>query len=114
MEYGGAMSVELKGAGGAPGIALGRAVCYRPVPAAAGEADPDADSALARFAAAQAAAAAGLNDLAERLRGEGKPEEAGIFEAQALMVEDEYLADEVTRRVRDAGEPLLQAIAATV
>src|SRR5262245_22235360 len=78
------MPTHLKGAGGAPGIALGRAVSYRPALAAPGNADADAATALARFAAAQAAAAAALNALAERLHAEGRPKEAGIFEAQAL------------------------------
>jgi phosphotransferase system enzyme I (PtsI) len=108
------MSIYLKGAGGAPGIALGRAVCYRPALAAASDADADATTALARFAAAQAAAAAALNALAERLHAEGRSKEAGIFEAQALMAEDPYLSDEVARRVRDEGQPLNGAIAATI
>jgi len=69
---------------------------------------------LARFTTAQAAAAGALAALAERLRAEGRDEEAGIFDAQALMVEDQFLNDEVARRVRDAGEPLVAAIAATI
>src|SRR6266542_4014451 len=84
------MSIHLKGAGGAPGMAL------------------------ARFATAQLSAAAALNALAERLHAEGHSEEAGIFEAQALMAEDPYLSDEVARRVRDQGQPLIGAIAATI
>ncbi len=108
------MSIHLKGAGGAPGIALGRAVCYRPVVVAASDADADAETALARFATAQLSAAAALNALAERLHAEGHSEEAGIFEAQALMAEDPYLSDEVARRVRDQGQPLIGAIAATI
>jgi phosphoenolpyruvate-protein phosphotransferase len=108
------MPIYLKGAGGAPGIALGRAVCYRPLAVALDDADADAAAALARFAAAQAAAATALNALAERLRAEGRAEEAGIFEAQALMAEDPYLSDEVARRVRDEGQPLNGAISATI
>ena len=57
---------------------------------------------------------AALNGLAERLRAEGKPDEAGIFEAQALLAEDPGLSDEVARRVRDEGEQLDAAIGATV
>ncbi|MFN8500303.1 phosphoenolpyruvate--protein phosphotransferase [Kouleothrix sp.] len=102
------------GAGGAPGIALGRAVRYRPAAPDAALVDADADAALARFADAQARAVAALNGLAERLRAEGKPDEAGIFEAQALLAEDPGLSDEVARRVRDEGEQLDAAIGATV
>ena len=56
---------------------------------------PAPEDALARLAAAQAAAAQSLNALAERLRSEGREEEAGIFDAQALLVEDQFLSDEV-------------------
>jgi phosphotransferase system enzyme I (PtsI) len=108
------MSTELKGAGGAPGIALGRAVCYRPPELADTGADADADVALERFAAAQASAAAELTALAERLRAEGKPNEADIFEAHALLAEDPYLTDEVARRLREDDQPLGAAIAATI
>src|SRR5438876_317782 len=107
------MSTHLHGAGGAPGIALGRAVRYLPAQATdLSDADPAA--ALARFRTAQAAAASALAALAERLRAEGRAEEAGIFDAQALMVEDQFLNEEVARRVIDAGEPLVAAIAATI
>ncbi|HEX9372018.1 MAG TPA: phosphoenolpyruvate--protein phosphotransferase [Roseiflexaceae bacterium] len=108
------MSIHLRGAGGASGIALGRAVLYLPVQAAPEPTDPDPESALARFTAAQAAASAALTALAERLRAEGRAQEAGIFEAQALLVEDQFLGDGVARRVRDEGEPLAAALAATV
>jgi phosphotransferase system enzyme I (PtsI) len=109
-----AMSTHLHGAGGAPGIALGRAVRYMPAAPEALPADPDADAALARFSAAQAAAAQALTALAERLRGEGRPVEAEIIDAQAVFVEDPFLSDEVARRVRDEGTPLASALAATV
>jgi len=108
------MSIHLKGAGGAPGIALGRAVLYLPAQAESYVADASPEEALSRLAAAQAAAAQALGGLAERLRGEGREEEAGIFDAQALLVEDQFLSDEVARRVRDQAEPLIGAIVATV
>ena len=47
-----------------------------------------ADAALERFAAAQVAAAARLNAVAEDQRDSGFENEAGIFECQALLVED--------------------------
>ena len=52
------MTIYLRGAGGAPGIALGRAVRYVVTQAAELPPDADADAALARFSAAQTAAAA--------------------------------------------------------
>ena len=107
------MSTHLAGVGGAPGIALGRAFCY----SAAGHAPPAADesrqSALDRFAAAQAAAIDRLNGIAEQQRAAGLEAEAGIFEFQALLVEDPALADEVTRLV-EAGETLDAALDAAV
>jgi phosphoenolpyruvate-protein kinase (PTS system EI component) len=108
------MSTHLRGAGGAPGIVLGRAVRYLPAPAAATAAVSDPEADLRRFAGAQASAAAHLRELAEQWRGEGRASEAGIFDAQALLVEDVYLSDEVTRRVREQHEPLELAIEATV
>jgi len=108
------MAIHLKGAGGAPGIVLGRAVLYLPAKAEAALTYTSAEDALAHLAAAQAAAAQSLSALAERLRGEGRKEEAGIFDAQALLAEDQFLSDEVARRVREQGEPLSGAIAATV
>lgn len=108
------MSIHLKGAGGAPGIVLGRAVLYLPAKADVALAYSSAEEALAHLAAAQAAAAQLLSALAERLRAEGREEEAGIFDAQALLVEDQFLSDQVAQRLRDHGVPLLDAIVATV
>ena len=103
------MSIHLKGAGGAPGIVLGRAVLYLPANADAALAYSSVEEALAQLAAAQAAAAHSLSVLAERLRGEGRVEEAEIIDAQALLAEDQFLSDEVARRVRDQAEPLIGA-----
>jgi phosphotransferase system enzyme I (PtsI) len=109
------MPISLRGAGAAPGIALGRAVRYRvPQGGAPAPADPDPEAALARFAAAQQSAAAQLRALADQLRAEGRAPEAAIFDAQALLAEDMFLTDEVARRVRAEGEPLEQALAATI
>ena len=108
------MSIHFKGAGGAPGIVLGRAVLYVPAKADATLVYSSTEEALAHLAAAQAAAAQSLSALAERLRGEGREEEAGIFDAQALLVEDPFLSDEVARRMRDQSVPLIGAIGATV
>ncbi|HET9221910.1 MAG TPA: phosphoenolpyruvate-utilizing N-terminal domain-containing protein, partial [Roseiflexaceae bacterium] len=66
------MSTHLKGVGGAPGIALGRAFCYLADDAASqAPVDEDSDAALERFAAAQAAAVERLNTVAETQRAQG-------------------------------------------
>jgi phosphoenolpyruvate-protein phosphotransferase len=108
------MSIHLKGVGGAPGIVLGRAVLYLPAKAYVALAYSSVEDALATLAAAQAMATQSLSALAERLRGEGREEEAGIFDAQAMLAEDQFLSDEVARRMRDQGAPLIGAIAATI
>ena len=68
---------------------------------------------MEHFSTAQAAAAAALNALAERLRQEAKADQAAIFEAQALLVEDAYLSDEVSRRLQEEHMSLIDAITAT-
>jgi phosphotransferase system enzyme I (PtsI) len=109
------MSTHLRGVGGAPGIALGRAFCYLADDAAdQAPAEETPDAALERFATAQAAAVARLNAVAETQRAQGYEQEAGIFEFQALLVEDPALADEVARLVRDEAQPLGAALDAAV
>jgi phosphotransferase system enzyme I (PtsI) len=66
------------------------------------------------LAAAQAVAAQALGALAEQLRGEGREQEADIFDAQALMAEDQLLSDEVAWRLREQGVSLIDAIIATL
>ena len=108
------MPTELHGAGGAPGIALGRAFCYLPAQIDSQYSTyTDPAVALEHFSTAQAAAAAALNALAERLRQEAKADQAAIFEAQALLVEDAYLSDEVSRRLQEEHMSLIDAITAT-
>jgi phosphoenolpyruvate-protein phosphotransferase len=109
------MSTQFNAVGGSPGIAIGRAFCLRAVAA------PDTsarhvelpEAALERFAAAQAAAAARLNAVAEDQRDNGFEQEAGIFEFQALLVDDPALTDQVTRLVQ-AGQALDSALGAAI
>lgn len=108
------MSRHFRGVGGAPGIALGRAVRHQPEQQSTQQPDEDAVTALTRFATAQATAAARLQELATQFRAEGHDDEAGIFDAQALLAEDVFLVDEVTRRVREDAEPLDAALDATI
>ncbi len=85
------MSAELRGLPAAPGVASGAPWIYRP---------PAVDVAAARMALADAAAAASmeLEVLARRLRDEGRPDEAEIFDAQALMAGDETLLGSARER----------------
>lgn len=109
------MSTHIKGVGGAPGVAIGRAFLYRSDEQSAADPPGEApDAALARFAAAQEAAARRLRDLAERQRGAGFEDEAGLFEAHALLVEDDFLTDEVTRLVREERAALAAALDVTI
>ncbi len=77
------MSVELRGVPGAPGVATGAPWIHHPDLTEAVPARPLADAA--------AEAADELEALAARLRDEGRPDEAGILEAQSLMAGDPEL-----------------------
>ena len=106
------MGVSLTGVGGATGVALGPAARLDR-PQHSSPVDLCADDALARFAQAQHRAAAGLRELAAQFRNEGRADEAGIFDAQALLVEDDFLSDGVSAQVQQ-GVRLEDALDATV
>lgn len=102
--------LTLQGVGGAPGIAIGPAARLDMHTTDEAPVDLCADDALARFTQAQARAAERLRALAAEFRAEGREAEAGIFDAQAMLVEDEFLTDEVTRLVKEDGERLEDAL----
>ena len=79
------MSVELRGVPAAPGVATGAPWIHHPPPTEAIPARPIADAA--------AEAADELAGLAARLREGGRPDEAGILDAQSLMAGDPELLD---------------------
>ncbi len=106
------MMQKFAGAGGAQGIAIGVVRQHRPAPAHIA-ADLRGAAASGQFAAARDAAAARLRALGEQLQHEGQEDAAGIFEAQAMMVEDETLAEGVAALL-DAGATLPDAIRDTV
>jgi phosphotransferase system enzyme I (PtsI) len=110
------MSKQLKGAGGAPGIAIGRAFCLpiEPTRDASAQSQESPELAIERFEAALAVAAERLNAIAEGQRANGFEQEAGIFEFQAMLAEDPALTDEVVRLVREEGRPLDVALGAAV
>ncbi len=81
--------IQLRGAGGTPGIALGPLVQFQPAVAAE----------LPPFAVLRDRAMEYFGKLAEQLRGAGMPAEAAIFDAQALLVADPALERAVEARV---------------
>ena len=85
------MSHVLRGIAAAPGVALAPAWIFRP---ASGGKD------RVGLAEAVATAARELNLLADRLRESGRPEEAGILDAQSLMATDPELIGAAERRAR--------------
>jgi len=117
----------ISGTPGAPGIAVGPAWRYRaatpaPAPAAgAGRGDgkpgkkPSAKDAVAAIQAAVAAAGAQLESLASSLKAAGRADEAGIFEAQALMASDPGLLDAALALARggEAAEAAVRAATET-
>lgn len=112
------MSATLTGLPGAPGLAAGPVARFDPAAGAPAPADPapaDPDAALARLAAAQARVAADLEGLGAELRAEGKPDEAAIFDAQALLAGDPALGVEARRFLaggRGLGAALDRAVGA--
>lgn len=87
-----------RGIGASPGVAAGPALVYRPAaPSRSAGQDAASDGAPAeereRLRGALAASAAELRALAGRVEREVGREEAGIFEAQALMLEDPTITE---------------------
>ena len=101
----------LQGLPASPGIAAGPA---RVLAAAAvgGAVLPEAErpEALERARAALAAAGAELASVAERLRGEGRVDEAEIVETGVLMAEDSALGGALEGAVLRAGRPAPAAL----
>ena len=95
------MSSELRGLPAAPGVATGAPWIYRPLVA-------DGTSRRSLADAAEAASTE-LEGLAARLRDEGRPDEAAILDAQALMATDEALLAAARER-QDRGEGPADAV----
>ena len=100
----------LQGVGGAPGIAIGPAAWLDTHTADVAPVDLCTDDALARFAQRKrvqlnASARLPLSSAPRAVRLE-----AGIFDAQAMLVEDDFLTDEVTRLVKEDGKQLEDAL----
>jgi phosphoenolpyruvate-protein phosphotransferase/dihydroxyacetone kinase phosphotransfer subunit len=100
----------IAGRPGAAGIAIGPIWIYREA-AGGSTARPDAFVANAPAVISEAAKEAGrqLHDLAERVRGLGRPDDAEILEAQSVMASDPELLDAAVTRAT-AGEAPASAI----
>ncbi len=104
------MTVRLRGLPGAPGVAIGP-VWRWSEPATGDDPTGRAENATLSIDDAAARAASQLGELAERMRALGRPSEADIFDAQALMATDESLLGEARRRAAE-GEPAPGAVTA--
>jgi phosphocarrier protein FPr len=103
---------QLHGIAAAPGIA--RAAWVRidrsPVPAGGRTTADGAAAEIERLADAAAAAAADLESLARRVRDDGHPDEAAIFEAQAAIARDPALASMAAERIGDRHDDAIAAV----
>ncbi len=103
----------LRGLAASPGVGDGPAHLLDPKPSDDGPATvplserPDAS---ARAAAALDRAAAQVSALAERLRGEGRADDAEIVETGSLLAADPALRDAVRTRIMDDGQSPAGAI----
>jgi phosphoenolpyruvate-protein kinase (PTS system EI component) len=95
-----------------PGTVLGDAYVVEPAALAHRPISPDGRAAeAARAVAALERAAADVEAVGERLRAEGRADEAAIVETGALMARDPALADAVAGAVRERGVAAPAAIA---
>lgn len=100
--------MRLSGEAAAPGAAVGPAWIYRPPTTSNGSGGP------AKLGLDEAASVAAdqLQALADGLREAGRPDDAGILEAQGLMARDETLLG-AARGLIAAGTPSSEAIQAS-
>ncbi len=103
----------LHGTPASPGVARGPVVVVRPGPVVAGGSiTPDqADAEVARLEAAMAAASEELATLADRMRVTN-PDEAGIFDAHALIATDPALLEGAEHRIREQSDGAIAAVRA--
>lgn len=113
-----ASSVRLVGIGASPGVAVGPALIVRTCDAdrapeqALSTRSTQADGTVerGRLHAALVAAAADLRAMAERVAREIGPSEAGIFESQALMLEDPSLSERASDLIEREGTTAIAAL----
>lgn len=109
----------LRGVAAAPGLAGGPAWIYRPAQLSLppepppGTAAPHPEEELARWRRAREQVKARLEELAARTRRQAGEDEAAIFDAHRLLVDDPELDAEVTRRVKEGRTAAAAVQAAT-
>ena len=101
---------RLVGLGAVAGIATAPAWRYREQPAAAATLETADPAAAIRSAATVAEAQ--LEGLAARIREAGRPDDAGIFEAQAVLATDPTIVDGALQRVAAGADPAEAVIGA--
>jgi len=101
---------RLAGLGAVPGIAVAPAWRYREQ--VAGATQPAAGDPGDAIRAAASAAEAQLEALAARIRDAGRPDDAGIFEAQAVLATDPTIVDEALVRVAAGADPATAVVGA--
>jgi phosphoenolpyruvate-protein phosphotransferase (PTS system enzyme I) len=99
---------RLHGVAGAPGLALGPAYVLRTETEPSTGSDktagaPDVVGEMQRWRSARDQVEGALRHLAERARTSVSPAEAEIFEAQALMVADPTLEEQVSASIAEGG-----------
>jgi phosphoenolpyruvate-protein phosphotransferase len=105
---------RLHGLAAAPGVVRAAWVRIDPAPAPAGGRTTTAGVAgeIKRLAKASAAAAVELESISRAVDGDGHPDEAAIFEAQAAIARDPALASMATERIKDAHDDAIAAVQA--
>lgn len=99
-----------RGEAAAPGIALGRAYRYKAIEYATQPRTLSVSEEQQRLREAELRAERELADLAAYVREKIGPGEAGIFEAQALMLGDPDLFDAALKRIAEQGEDAASAL----
>jgi phosphoenolpyruvate-protein phosphotransferase len=101
---------RLRGQGAVAGFATAPAWRYREQPP--GVAAPQTEDPGSAIRAAAVTAESQLEALAARIRDAGRPDDAGIFEAQAVLATDPTIVDGALERVAAGSDPASAVMAA--
>ena len=105
---------RLQGIGAAPGVVRAPWVRIEPAPTLFGGRTTKAEASgeVTRLAKATADAAVDLEAISQRVRDDGHPDEAAIFEAQAAIARDPALASMAIDRIHGSHDDAIGAILA--
>lgn len=107
---------RLRGTPAAPGVAVGHIVRYVPTRAAVTAATlkpEEVDAEIARLHAAVAQVRERINAARTRASVTAGAQEAAIFDAHLLMLEDPAFTGEIERRIREERQPAARAVEET-